>query len=89
MGALFQQAQSLSKLSDPEVAKELKLSPQQEKQIRELNGRAKELMDLIRQETQGPMGGKTPPGMSDEERRGLLKQKMQAASEKMQPMLKP
>jgi Spy/CpxP family protein refolding chaperone len=88
MAALFQQAQSLSKLSEPDVAKELKLSPQQEKQIRELNGRATELMNLIRQEMQGAMGGQTPPGMSDEERQNLRRQRTQAMSEKMQPMLK-
>ena len=88
MGALFQQAQSLSKLSDPEVAKDLKLSPQQEKQIRELNGRAKELMDLIRKEMQGAMGGQMPPGISDEERQNLRRQNMQAMSDKMQPMFK-
>jgi Spy/CpxP family protein refolding chaperone len=46
-------------------------------------------MNIIRQETQGATGGGgMPPGMSDAERRDFLKQKMQAASDKIQPMLK-
>ena len=89
MAEMFQSARSLSQLSDPDVARELKMSPQQQGHIRELNKQATELMNLIRQETQGVTGGGgVPPGMSDQERRDFLKQKMQAAAEKIQPMLK-